>query len=101
MTTLELLELGLGRMALGTPGPGLEGTERAGVSGLSPLGDLRGVQALSAQHQSLLPIGGGLVFGQDDLLVLSGESPSLRPGGRINLRHASILGATVGQCGWK
>jgi hypothetical protein len=71
----------------------------AGVPGLSPLADLRGVEAFSTQQRYLLAAGGSLVFSQDCQLVVAGESPALRAGSWVRLGHASILGASVQQSG--
>lgn len=44
--------------------------------GLAPLGDVRGIQALSAKDRTTLACLGSLVLGQDLRLVVSGKSAS-------------------------
>ncbi len=57
----------------------------AGVTGPAPVHDMAGVQALPAQHRTLLTVGRRVVGRQHRQLVLRGESPASGP-----LRHLRI-----------
>ena len=67
----------------------------AGVAGLTPLRQMRAVQALAAQQRT--PLGRAdrqrVVLVEDPGLVLGGERSPPRPGRRVGLVHHPIMGA--------